>query len=160
MNLNHDEVGAKIDQVFKPITETHVPKKKSATPSLVEASILIIEDEKALGDMLEREFQLHELQAFRAASAAEARRMLKDNSIDLILLDIVLPDVDGITFLKELKQEDDTKDIPVFIISNLGQKEEQEKGMQAGAAAYIVKAEVLPREIYEKVVAHISKITK
>ena len=157
VDLDPDEVVAKVDRVFHPDTEVHLSKKKGKDLSQVEASILIIEDEVVLGDMLEREFHAHNLHVFRAANAAEAKRVLKDTEIDLILLDIVLPDVDGFTFLKDLKETKKTRNIPVFIISNLGQKEEKEKGMQAGAADYIVKAEVLPMEIYKKVVEYINK---
>ena len=84
-------------------------------------------------------------------NAREARKILKDEKIDLILLDIILPDVDGFQLLDEFKKDDATKDIPVIIVSNLGQKEEIEKGKERGAVDYIIKSNTIPGEILKKV---------
>ena len=67
------------------------------------------------------------------------------------LLDIVLPGIDGFTFLQELKQENRWKNIPVIILSNLGQYDEVKKGLQLGAVDYMVKANAAPIEIVKKV---------
>lgn len=114
-------------------------------------SILIIEDDMFMGSLLERKFQQENFQIFRTTSAAEAREVLKANPISLILLDIILPGMDGLTFLKELKANVQTQNIPVIITSNLGQQEEIEKGLAEGAKDYIVKAHATPGEIVTKV---------
>ncbi|HLM83958.1 MAG TPA: response regulator [Candidatus Bathyarchaeia archaeon] len=114
-------------------------------------AILIVEDDTFMGSLLERKFQQNNFQIFRAASVDEARKIVKENPISLILQDIILPGTDGITFLKELKASPDFKNIPVIITSNLGKEEEIERGLSEGASDYVVKANTTPGEIVEKV---------
>jgi len=69
----------------------------------------------------------------------------------LILLDIVLPGMDGWEVLRQLKEKKHLKDIPVLIISNLGEPSDITKGKKAGAADYIIKADYSPQQIVDKV---------
>ena len=78
--------------------------------------------------------------------------------MDVILLDLVLPDEHGLTLLRELKKSDQFRHIPVLITSNLGQQEEIEQGLKAGAIDYIVKTNTVPGEIFEKVEALLQKV--
>lgn len=142
VNFTPDEVLEKVDKVFQEETETRSPSK---------SHILLVEDERILADSIERKFAQNHHRIFKALNAQEARKKLKDERIDLILLDIILPDIDGFEFLEELKADNKTKDIPVIIISNLGQKEEIERGKKEGAVDYIVKSDVVPSQILEKV---------
>jgi two-component system, OmpR family, phosphate regulon response regulator PhoB len=114
-------------------------------------TILIVEDDAFMGSLLERKFQQKNFQISRALSVDEARKILEAEQISLILLDIILPGTDGITFLKELKLNQQFKNIPVIITSNLGKEEEIEKGLAEGASDYVVKAHTTPGEIVEKV---------
>jgi two-component system, OmpR family, phosphate regulon response regulator PhoB len=114
-------------------------------------TILIVEDDAFMGSLLERKFEQKNFQISRALSVDEARKILEAEKISLILLDIILPGTDGITFLKELKLNQQFKNIPVIITSNLGKEEEIEKGMAEGASDYVVKAHTTPGEIVEKV---------
>ncbi len=114
-------------------------------------TILIVEDDTFMGGLLERKFQQSNFQVARAMNVDEARKIIESQQISLILLDIILPGTDGITFLKELKLNPQFKDIPVIITSNLGKEEEIEKGIAEGATDYIVKAHTTPGEIVEKV---------
>lgn len=78
----------------------------------------------------------------------------------LILLDIMLPDMGGFEILQNLKSNPETKDIPVIILSNLGGREEIEKGVQLGAASYLIKSNILPHEVAEMVGNQISVTEK
>ena len=98
-------------------------------------------------DLLAKKFIQKSFRTYRAADAEQARLALREHAIRLILLDLVLPGVDGQTLLAEFKADPKTKDIPVIIISNLGQQESVEKSMKAGAADYIIKANTNPGEI-------------
>jgi len=69
---------------------------------------------------------------------------------DVIILDILLPGKNGFEVLKELKEKEETKNIPVIIVSNLGSKDDLEKGRQLGVADFMIKATVTPEEIVEK----------
>ncbi|KKT23464.1 MAG: Two component transcriptional regulator, winged helix family [Candidatus Magasanikbacteria bacterium GW2011_GWA2_43_9] len=70
---------------------------------------------------------------------------------DLILLDILLPKMDGFAVLKKLKETDAIKDIPVILLTNLGQKDDVEKGLESGAVDYLIKAHFKPSETVAKV---------
>jgi len=114
-------------------------------------TILIVEDDAFMGSLLERKFQQKNFQISRALNVDEARKILEGGLVSLVLLDIILPGTDGITFLQELKMNQQFKNIPVIITSNLGKEEEIEKGLAEGASDYVVKAHTTPGEIVEKV---------
>jgi len=112
-------------------------------------NILVVEDDMLLSGLLRRKFEQQNLRVYQAADVEKARSILEDKKINLICLDVILPGINGFEFLEELKQSSH-KDIPVLILSNLGQKEEVEKGLQLGAIDYIIKATMSPSEIVEK----------
>jgi len=75
----------------------------------------------------------------------------KEELPQLILLDLILPGIDGFEVLKQIKEDSQINKIPVIILSNLGQQEEVEKGLKLGAADYLVKAHFTPDEIIGKI---------
>lgn len=156
VNFSPDEVLEKVNQVIASEEAKRKGKRSNKFPGVSKA-LLLIEDDKILGDVLERKFTRAKHQVFKALNAGEARNILQKEKISLILLDLVLPDVDGYSFLAELKKGERTKDIPVIIISNLGQRQEIKKGMDAGAVDYIVKSDTVPEEILKKVEAVLQK---
>ncbi len=70
---------------------------------------------------------------------------------DLILLDVLMPKLDGFEALKKLKADEGTKNIPVIMLTNLGQKEDIDKGIQSGAVDYLIKAHFVPAEAVDKI---------
>ncbi len=76
---------------------------------------------------------------------------VKEVKPDILLLDIVLPNVDGWEILRKIKEDIDMKDLIVVILSNLGQKDEVEKGLKLGATKYLIKAHYTPTEVVEEV---------
>lgn len=70
---------------------------------------------------------------------------------DLVLLDIILPQMDGFSVLQELRLNFNTKETPIIMLTNLGTSEDQEKGKQMGATDYWVKAQMTPAQVSEKV---------
>lgn len=160
INFDLNEVMAKVKNVFtaddnkNKISADKVPSPlNKATPT-----ILIVEDDTLIIKLLEKKFIQKNFKACKAMDAQQAYEILKTQKIDLILLDIILPGMDGITFLKELKENDNYKNIPVIIISNLGQLEEVDKGRNAGANDYIIKASASPVDIVTKVEALLNKL--
>jgi len=114
-------------------------------------TVLIVEDDTFMGGILERKFEEEAFRIFMATNTEKAREIIKSNPIAIILLDIMLPGMDGISFLKELKVTPGLQDIPVIITSNLGKPEEIERGLAEGASGYIIKAQVSTAEIVQKV---------
>jgi len=86
-----------------------------------------------------------------ASDGEEALTILKNYRPDLILLDLIMPVKDGFTTLEEIKKNDDLKSIPVLIATNLGQKEDIEKGMKMGAVDYLVKTDTSIDDFVNKI---------
>jgi CheY-like chemotaxis protein len=114
--------------------------------------ILIIDDDEFLLDMYLTKFREAGFDIEALFNAKEAIEKIRGGfSPDLILLDILMAGMDGFEFLDILKKENFLKDSKIIILSNLGQKEDIEKGLAKGADDYIVKAYFTPSEIVKKV---------
>ena len=115
------------------------------------AKILIIEDDKFLRELIMQKVGKEGYGVVGAVDGEEGVKMAKEEQPGLILLDLILPAMDGFEVLRQLKEQETTKNIPVIILSNLGQKEDIDKGMQLGANDYMIKAHFTPGEITEKI---------
>ena len=113
--------------------------------------ILVVEDEGSLLDLYQAKLIEEAYEVVVARNGREGMEMAARHVPNLILLDILMPDVDGYEMLKFLKSEKATKDIPVIIFSNLSQKEEIEKGLKLGASDYIIKTSVTPTQLADRV---------
>lgn len=113
--------------------------------------ILIIEDDEFLVNIYQTKFEIEGFKVFLAKDGEQALKVAKSKLPDIILLDILLPKLDGFAVLEELKKDPATKDIPVILLTNLGQKEDVQKGLNLGAADYLIKAHFKPSETVDKV---------
>ena len=113
--------------------------------------VLIIEDEKMLVDMYASKFNKEGFEVEEALTGKQGIDKAKEINPDIILLDIIMPEVDGFAVLKELKNNQKTKNTPIIMLTNLGQDEDIEKGKKFGAVDYLVKANLTPREVVGKV---------
>jgi len=113
--------------------------------------ILIIEDDKFLRLLLERKLKNENFEVVSAEDGEEALDKIISEKPDLILLDIILPKKSGFSILEELNKDENLKKIPVFIISNLGQPEDIERGKNLGAKEYFVKAGLSLEELIKKI---------
>ena len=157
VNFSPEEVVVKVNDVLRAESERKKERKESA-PKIVEGRrVLLVEDDTILSDVLQRKFTEKKYVVYKAVNVAMAKKVLAENEVDIILLDLVLPDEHGFSFLRELKKNKETKDIPVMIISNLGQTGEVEQGLKEGAVDYIVKTDTVPGEIFEKVDTFLQK---
>ncbi len=116
-----------------------------------EKIILVVEDDKFLRELLVRKLELEGYVTSVAIDGQEALKKIDKEPPQLILLDLVLPGLDGFEVLKKIKADSATSKIPVLILSNLGQKEEVEKGLNLGADDYLIKAHFTPEEIIAKI---------
>jgi len=113
--------------------------------------ILFIEDESALqktfGDILREE-------GYEMISALDGEiglRLAKKKKPDLILLDLILPKIHGFEVLKRLKDNEETKDIPIIVLTNLEGIGDIDKALELGATTYLVKAQYTLEEVVEKI---------
>ncbi len=114
-------------------------------------TILIIEDDKFLFSLIAKKLEKEGFQVLNAGDSKGAFKILEEAKPDLIVLDLVLPVLDGYEILAILKKDINTKDIPVIILSNLGQKEDVEKAMALGAVDFMIKVNFTPDEIIKKI---------
>jgi len=113
--------------------------------------ILIIEDDPFLNEMYAAKFSQSGFQVEMATDGKKGLEKIETSKPDLILLDIVLPKMDGFEILKKVKEDSQLKKIPVILLTNLGQKNEVEKGLALGADEYIIKAHFTPTAVVTKV---------
>ena len=100
--------------------------------------VLVVDDSRLIHKMFE--VMLRDFELVHAADGLEALQRLGEHAdIGLILLDINMPNMNGLEFLDKIKQDAALKDIPVIIVSTEGKEEDTIRGLQAGAAAYIKK---------------------
>ena len=124
---------------------------------IVMKKILIIEDDPFLSEMYMAKFSQSDFQVEVATDGKKGLEKIKTSKPDLILLDIVLPKMDGFEILKKVKEDSQLKKIPVILLTNLGQKNEVEKGLALGADEYIIKAHFTPTAVVTKVKEILSK---
>ncbi len=113
--------------------------------------ILLVEDDNFLRELLAKKLRNEGFEVIEAVDGEQGLQETEEKMPDIILLDLILPGMDGFQFLEKKKEKEKVKEIPVIILSNLGQREEIEKGLKLGAVDYMVKAYFSPFEIVDKV---------
>lgn len=115
------------------------------------SKILIIEDDRYISKMYQLKLSLEGYQVEVADNGKVGVEKVKSFMPNIILLDILMPELDGFEVLKVVKSDDATKNIPVLIMSNLGQEDHIQKGMELGAVGYIVKSQFTPSKVVENI---------
>jgi DNA-binding response OmpR family regulator len=119
--------------------------------------ILIVEDEEILLDLLNKKLKNQGYNVIVARDGEEGLRLMKEERPDLVLLDIVMPKLDGFEVMEEMQKDDKLRNIPVVIVSNSGQPVEIEKAKELGAKDWLIKTEFDPQEVIEKVINQIGQ---
>jgi len=114
-------------------------------------TILIVEDDKFLRELIAQKLIKEKYEIMEAIDGEEGIKKIREESPDLILLDLILPGIDGFEVLSQMQKSPETAKIPVIVLSNLGQKEDVERGLKLGAKDYLIKAHFTPGEIIEKI---------
>jgi len=114
-------------------------------------TILIIEDEPTLQKTMSLALEQEGYEVKNALDGEIGLKLAKEIKPDMILLDLILPKVDGFEALEELKNDDTTKDIPVIVLTNLESTEEIERALVMGATTYLVKANYDLKDIIQKI---------
>lgn len=115
-------------------------------------TILLVEDDPILSDAFSLNFQKSNYDLLHAHDGQEALDILKDNHVDIILLDLLMPVMDGKEFLRQYKNTDN---IPIIVFSNIDSKDDIEEVLSLGATRYMLKAWASPKEIRDVIASMI-----
>ncbi|MDO8668519.1 MAG: response regulator [bacterium] len=113
--------------------------------------ILIVEDDITISSIYEAKFKADGFEVFMAVDGARGLELAKSEKPAIIMLDVILPGLDGFSVLEEIKKDKNIKNIPVIILTNLGTEEDKTKGQKLGAADYLIKASLTPGQIGDKI---------
>jgi len=142
----------------KPSVKTPAVKAGGTNnPAQGEAKVLIVEDDKFLRDLIVQKLKREGFAIFEAVDGEEGLKITKEKHPDIILLDLILPGQDGFEVLRRIKSDTSIAQIPVIVLSNLGQKEDMDRAMSGGAEDFMVKAHFTPGEIIAKVKSVLKK---
>ncbi len=114
-------------------------------------TILVVDDEATVRDTVALRLEQDGHRVVTAADGREALQLFRAEKPDLILLDLIMPKLNGFDVLQALKKDAPTAHIPVIIMSNLGQDRDVQQAMDAGAAAYFVKTDLSLQALVQRV---------
>lgn len=114
-------------------------------------TILIVEDDQFIKDIYTDELIKNGFQVDSVGTGKEGLNKLSQNKYDLLLLDIMLPDINGLEILKQIKQNPATKSLKTILLTNLGQDEIIQQGFELGANKYLIKMSYNPDQIVSEV---------
>lgn len=113
--------------------------------------IILVEDDEFLAELYATKLSLEGFEVMLATDGEKGFKLIKEKKPALILLDIILPKLDGFEVLKKVKEDETIKNIPVILLTNLSQKDEVKKGLNLGAEDYLIKAHFMPSEVVKKI---------
>ncbi|MFH1510014.1 MAG: response regulator [Candidatus Nealsonbacteria bacterium] len=113
--------------------------------------ILIIEDEEIMMELLQKKLIQAGYDVVVARNGEDGLRVMEESKPDLVLLDIVMPKMNGFDVMEKMNENKDIKKIPVVIVSNSGQPVEIDRAQKLGAKDWLVKTEFDPKEVLDKV---------
>lgn len=116
-------------------------------------SILVVEDTELLRRIYTDKLAQEGYVVHAAADGLEALDLIRNNKIDLVLLDLIMPRMSGLEALEALKADPRTRDVPVIILSNLGQDADIQRGLDMGASDYLIKNAAKPADVSAKISA-------
>lgn len=113
--------------------------------------ILLVEDDVFISSIYQTKLEREGFETIVAENGVEALKILEKATPDLMLLDIIMPYMDGIEVLKKVKQEERWKKIPIILLTNLSEKEKIDEALGIGADDYLLKSHFTPTEVLAKV---------
>lgn len=123
----------------------------NATPSNKKPLILLAEDDVTLSNMFYTYLTEEGFDVVKATDGEEALNLISETKPSIILLDLMMPKVSGYDVLAAVKKDAVLSKIPVLVFSNLGQQEDVKKAQELGAQDYLIKAELTPDQVVEKI---------
>lgn len=123
-------------------------------------TILIVEDDPLISRMYQQAFKFDQYRVLVCDNGADGLTTAQKEKPDLVLLDVMMPKMNGLEVIKKLKDDTDTKTIPVVMLTNLGRDKDVEAALSLGAVKYLVKVDHTPQEIVHEVEKIISATTR
>lgn len=117
--------------------------------------VLIVEDEAPLSTALAEKMRKEGYEAEVAKNGQEGLEAIKRNKPDIILLDVIMPIMDGMSMLRNLRTDNEAKDIPVIILSNLSDSNDILQAMQNNTYDYLIKSDVTLEVIVDRIKSRI-----
>jgi len=102
-------------------------------------SVLVVDDEETVCNVISEILETIGFESHRAYSAAEALSFLDENSPDLILTDVMMPDIDGLTLIYKIRCATESANVPIVVISAIATTSDREAALSAGASAFLAK---------------------
>lgn len=137
-----------------PSPNPPAPPPAPATPAKAKI-LLLVEDDPLLVTMYQTKFSAEGFQVFTATDGVVGLQLAKSQQPDIIVLDIMMPKLDGIEVLRIIRQDQGLKNIPVLMLSNLSELAKQKEAMELGAKEFLVKANLTPTEVVTKIKQHL-----
>lgn len=113
--------------------------------------ILVVEDDGMISSMYKTKFEADGFEVLIAADGASGLEIAKKEKPDMVMLDVILPQLDGFSVLEEIKKDKALKATPVIMLTNLSTEEDKIKGEKLGALDYLVKASLTPGQVSSKI---------
>ena len=113
--------------------------------------ILIVEDETMISTMYKMKLEQDGHEVVTADNGVDGISVAAKENFDLILLDVIMPQLDGFAVLGELRSKAATKETPIILLTNLGTEEDKKKGAELGANGYLIKSSLTPYQVAEEV---------
>ncbi|MDP3779473.1 MAG: response regulator transcription factor [bacterium] len=113
--------------------------------------ILVVDDDPFILDMYVLKFKEQGFQIDTATDGKMALEKIDSGSPNIVLLDVVMPKMDGFDVIKKIQERGEPRTFKILFLTNFGQKEDVDRGMQLGADGYIIKAHFTPSEVVAKV---------
>ena len=115
------------------------------------AKILIVEDDPLISRMYQQAFTFHNFEVEVSFDGEEGIEKVRKGKPTIILLDIMIPKMNGLKVLEKLKADPQTKKIPVIVLTNLAEEQDAEAALSLGAVKYIIKSEYTPKQVVDMV---------
>ena len=113
--------------------------------------VLIVEEDAFLAEIYQKKFEMEGFKVSVAGNGEKGLADIKKKKPDIVLLDILLSKLDGFAVLEAAKADNSIKNIPIILLTNLGQKDDVRRGLDKGAAGYLIKTHFQPSEVVDKV---------
>jgi DNA-binding response OmpR family regulator len=120
-------------------------------PAKNNKKILVVEDDSMISSMYQTKFEADGFNVLTAADGLSGLETARKEKPDIIMLDVILPRLDGFSVLEEIKKDKILKKTPVIMLTNLGTQEDKAKGQKMGAMDYLVKASLTPGQVSQKI---------